>query len=58
MANGRNMILVGLAGLALGIYVGNTMNKGYVTNQLRSTGRFLLRRARGTMEHQLNNWMD
>ena len=58
VANGRNVLLAGLAGMALGIYVGNTMNKGYVTRQLRSTGRSLIRRARGTVEHQLNNWMD
>jgi hypothetical protein len=58
VANGRNMLLIGLAGLALGIYVGNTMNKGYVTRQLRSTGRSLIRRARGTVEQQLDNWMD
>ncbi|MDI9460348.1 hypothetical protein [Candidatus Darwinibacter acetoxidans] len=58
MANGRSMVLMGLAGLALGIYVGNTMNKGFVTRQLRSTGRVLMRKARGTVEQQLNNWMD
>jgi len=58
VANGRNMLLMGLAGLAVGIYVGNTMSKGYVTKQLRSTGRVLLRKARGTVEQQMNNWMD
>jgi len=59
VANGRNMLLMGLAGLAVGIYVGNTvMARGFVTRQLRSTGRSLLRRARGTVEQQLNNWMD
>lgn len=58
VANGRNMLLMGLAGLAVGIYMGNTMTKGSVTRQLRSTGRSLLRRARGTVEQQLSNWMD
>ncbi|NMB00180.1 MAG: hypothetical protein GX971_01460 [Firmicutes bacterium] len=58
MANGRNMMIMGLAGLALGIYVGNTMKRGAVSRQVLSTGRHLMRRARGTVEQQLNNWMD
>lgn len=58
MANGRNMLMMGLAGLAVGIYVGNTMKKGYVTRQVRTTGRTLMKKARGSVEEQLNNWMD
>lgn len=58
VANGRHMMMMGLAGLLLGIYVGNTMKKGYVTTQVRTTGRNLMRRARGTVEQQLDNWMD
>lgn len=58
VANGRNLMIMGLAGLALGIYVGNTMKRGVVSRQVRTTGRHLIRRARGTMEQQLNNWMD
>lgn len=58
VGNGRNMMMMGLAGLALGIYVGNTMKRGFVSRQVRSTGRHLMRRARGSVEQQLNNWMD
>ena len=52
------MLMMGLAGLAVGIYVGNTMKKGYVTRQVRTTGRTLMKKARGSVEEQLNNWMD
>lgn len=58
LGNGRNVMIMGLVGLALGIYVGNTMKMGSVSRQLRSTGRVLARKARGQMEQQLNNWMD
>lgn len=58
LANGRNMMMMGIASLALGIYVGNTMKKGSITRQVRSTGRTLMRRARGTVEQQMNNWME
>jgi hypothetical protein len=58
LANGRNVMIMGLVGMALGIYVGNTMKAGSVSRQLRSTGRVLARKARGQMEQQLNNWMD
>ena len=58
MANGRNMMIMGLVGLALGIYVGNTMKTGSVSRRVLSTGRTLVRKARGQVEQQLNNWMD
>ncbi|HBG00441.1 MAG TPA: hypothetical protein DDW87_02545 [Firmicutes bacterium] len=58
LANGRNMMIMGLVGLALGIYVGNSMRTGSVTRQVRSTGRTLMRKARGQVQQQLNNWMD
>jgi hypothetical protein len=58
LANGRNMMIMGLVGLALGIYVGNTMKTGSVSRRVRSTGRTLVRKARGQVEQQLNNWMD
>ncbi len=58
LANGRNMVVMGLIGMALGIYVGNSMKAGSVTRQVRSTGRVLMRKARGQVEQQLNNWMD
>lgn len=51
-------MIMGLVGVALGIYVGNTMKTGSVTRQVRSTGRTLARKARGQMEQRLNNWMD
>jgi hypothetical protein len=57
LASGRNMMIMGLVGVALGIYIGNSMKTGYVSKQVRSTGRTLARKARGQME-QLNNWMD
>ncbi|HHT69337.1 MAG TPA: hypothetical protein GXZ85_08805 [Firmicutes bacterium] len=57
LASGRNMMIMGLVGLALGIYVGNTMKTGTVSRQVRSTGRILARKARGQVE-QMNNWMD
>jgi len=58
LGNGRNVMIMGLVGLALGIYVGNTMKTGSVSRQLRTTGRVLARKARGQVEQQLNNWMD
>jgi hypothetical protein len=58
VANGRNMMIMGLVGLALGIYVGNSLRTGSVTRQVRSTGRTLMRKARGQVQQQLNNWMD
>ncbi len=58
MANGRNMMMMGLVGLAVGIYLGNTMKTGSVSRHVRSTGRTLARKARGQVEQQLNNWMD
>lgn len=58
MASGRNMMIMGLVGMVLGIYVGNTMKTGSITRQVRSTGRILARKARGQVEQQLNNWMD
>lgn len=58
MINGRGMMVAGLAGLAIGIYVGNTMKKGYVPRQLRSTGKTIIRRAQGTVGRQINDWLD
>ncbi len=58
MANGRNMMIMGLVGMALGLYVGNNMKAGSVSRQVRSTGRILARKARGQVEQRLNNWMD
>mgnify|MGYP001083897677 FL=1 len=58
LGNGRSVMIMGLVGLALGIYVGNTMKTGSVSRQLRTTGRVLARKARGQVEQQLNNWMD
>jgi len=52
------MMIMGLVGLALGIYVGNSLRTGSVTRQVRSTGRTLMRKARGQVQQQLNNWMD
>ncbi|MDI9412682.1 MAG: hypothetical protein QM401_03785 [Bacillota bacterium] len=58
MGNGRGIMMAGLAGLAVGIYVGNTMKKGMVPRQLRSTGKTIIRRARGTVGRQLNDWLE
>jgi len=57
LASGRNMMIMGLVGMALGIYIGNSMRTGYVSNQVRTTGRTLARKAKDQME-QMNNWMD
>lgn len=58
LGNGRGIMMAGLAGLAVGIYVGNTMKKGMVPRQLRSTGKTIIRRARGTVGRQLNDWLE
>ncbi len=44
--------------MAVGVFVGNTMRRGMVSRQMRSTGRNLMRRARGTVEHRLGAWME
>jgi ribosomal protein S19 len=55
--NGRNMITAGLVGLALGVYLGNSMQKGTVTKQMRSTGRTVFKRAWDTVGSTLDNWI-
>lgn len=49
-----NMFITGLVGLAVGVYVGNTMKKGYVTRQ----GRRLMRRAKDGVEQHMDHWLD
>ncbi|NLJ74607.1 MAG: hypothetical protein GX331_06380 [Firmicutes bacterium] len=58
MSNGRGIIIAGILGMAVGVFVGNTMRRGMVSRQMRSTGRNLMRRARGTVEHRLGAWME
>jgi hypothetical protein len=58
LANGRGMIMAGLMGLAVGVFVGNTMKKGLVTRQVRSTGRTIMSRAKGTVGQRIVGWMD
>ncbi|NMA60298.1 MAG: hypothetical protein GX956_00250 [Firmicutes bacterium] len=58
MANGRGVMMAGIMGLAVGVLVGNTMKRGLVTRQVRSTGRTLMKRARGTMGQRIVSWMD
>lgn len=51
--------MAGIMGLAVGVVVGNTLKKGLVTRQVRSTGRTIMKRARrGTMGQRLVSWMD
>lgn len=58
MANGRSVMMAGLMGLAVGVFVGNTMKRGLVTRQVRSTGRTIMKRARGTVGQRIASWMD
>ncbi|HHY16076.1 MAG TPA: hypothetical protein GX521_08380 [Firmicutes bacterium] len=57
IANGRGVFAAGIVGLALGVYLGNSMKKGSVTRQVRSTGRTIFRRARSTVGNRLDNWI-
>lgn len=54
VSNGRGLLMAGLLGLALGVFLGNSAKRGSITKQVRSTGRTLMKRARGTVEH----WVD
>lgn len=50
--------MAGIMGLAVGVIVGNTMKRGLVTRQVRSTGKTIMKKARGTMGHRIVNWME
>lgn len=58
MSNGRGWMMAGLVGLAVGVFVGNSVKRGTITKQVHSTGRTLFKKARGTVEHGLSSWID
>ncbi len=57
IANGRGVFAAGIVGLAVGVVLGNSMKKGFVNKQVRSTGRTIFKRARSTMGNRLDNWI-
>lgn len=58
MSNGRGILIAGILGMAVGVFVGNSMRRGAISRQMRSTGRNFMRKARGTVEHRLGAWME
>lgn len=58
MTSTRGMILAGIIGVALGVYVGTTMQRSPTTRQIRLTSQNLWRRARGVVQNGVNTWME
>ncbi len=48
--------MVGL-GLAIGVFVGNSVKRGTIAKQVRQAGRILFKRAQ-SIEHDLSSWLD
>ncbi|NLJ80201.1 MAG: hypothetical protein GX335_04155 [Firmicutes bacterium] len=58
MSNSRGVIGAGIVGLAVGVFLGNSVKKGIITRQMRTTGRTVLKRARATVGRGLMSWID
>ncbi|MGI6148852.1 MAG: hypothetical protein GX195_03085 [Firmicutes bacterium] len=54
----RSVVLAGVIGMVVGLYVGITMQQTPASRQIRMTGQNLWRRARGLVQSGANSWME
>lgn len=58
MTSTRSVLLAGIIGMVVGLYVGITMQHTPASQQIRMTSQNLWRRARGLVQSGANSWMD